>query len=340
MEVGGAGLDDFEFRQWFRRPTLMAANAMYLLASAGNYLSAVILALIMVHVVGPGAYLSYEAYYYMAVTSVCLFLVPPAIYAARHRGVSLSMRLRAPKLKPILLALISAPAAAVFLNLASYIWLGIIEALGGTLTGGGLAAPTNVNELIISILVVGVVPGVCEELLFRGAIMGAWERRGTKYAMIVSSLMFASMHGSFEALPIHIIMGIILAYVVVSSDSLCVGMVYHAAYNITLLLISYYIATQPAPEAVGSAAQEALPLISVVLDPSYWLALALPGGVLIISLIYFSSGDRVRALERVPVIDRTKMGWQELLVLMVAVISVSVLYVVSILEIFTSVSLS
>ena len=83
-----------------------------------------------------------------------------------------------------------------------------------------------------ALLLVGVVPAICEEVTFRGVVLGGLRRSGSRVlAMVGSALIF----GLFHINPYHVVsaalIGLLLAYVALESGSIVPGMVIHLVNN-------------------------------------------------------------------------------------------------------------
>ena len=93
-----------------------------------------------------------------------------------------------------------------------------------------------------------VLPGICEEILFRGFIFSAFitNSRGTALtkawkAIFWSALLFAIMHISPIRIPITFIGGIVLAFVFWRTRNLLVAMLAHILYNASGMLLPTFI---------------------------------------------------------------------------------------------------
>lgn len=330
-------LEQQQFKKWLRRPTLFIANGWYLLASSGQYLSAVMLAMAsaVLGVLGISVSESGLSSFFSAVYEIGFLALPVIIYAARHDGVGQSMRLNPPRFGTMLAASISAVAAIRMANYLTFWWMLLIQTLGGRLYPSNIDVPSNISELTSAILLVGVLPGICEELFFRGGLMGAWERRGTKLALVVTSALFAMLHGSIFGLPIQLIMGFVLGYVLILSDSLYVSMIYHTVYNSASLFFSYISQLTP---------------VETVIDPYVDMAgyIASTGGFFLLfvqtlimtaalacSLIFLTTIEmrHGRQIEKITRGDESKMTWQELLVLLSGLLTVGSMYFSDILTV-------
>jgi membrane protease YdiL (CAAX protease family) len=87
---------------------------------------------------------------------------------------------------------------------------------------------------------------VSEELIFRGFVFGALERRwGAIPAALASSLVFAVFHPPlFTMLPIFVV-GALLCYVYHRTGSLYWAMFFHFLFNLSSIVAQFW--TSPAP---------------------------------------------------------------------------------------------
>lgn len=165
--------------------------------------------------------------------------LPVILYAAFRRGAKKTMRFNKISVRMMLFAAVLAAVGMFMANYLTAWWLLLIEKLGGVPQESGISIPADSASLMLSILTVGIVPGVCEETLFRSGLMSAWERFGKKKALIVTSVLFALLHGTIAGLPNQIMMGLVLGYIVLLTDSVYAGMIYHAVHNSLTMLITY-----------------------------------------------------------------------------------------------------
>ncbi len=236
---------DFEedlYKKWFRRPTLFMACAWFLLAVAGRIvirvgLSELALLMKRLGLTDVRGYVTAatDALYQMGVLAL-----PVVWYAARHPGVDQSMRLGRPHPLTAVYALALAVGALPLATCLSGWWTLLLQSLGAALPEPA-AAPSTPAGLAHALLLSALLPGLCEELMFRGGIFGAWERRGAENALVVSALMFAALHGSVQGLPTQLVMGFALGYIVLRSGSVWVGAIVHCAFNAAVLVLGYLL---------------------------------------------------------------------------------------------------
>jgi sodium transport system permease protein len=98
-----------------------------------------------------------------------------------------------------------------------------------------LAAPGSMWTLL---LVVAVMPAVCEELAFRGFILSGLRHVGHKWtAIVASSIFFAATHPIFQQSLVAFVVGLVLAYVAIQSGSILPAVVFHITHNSLGLLV-------------------------------------------------------------------------------------------------------
>ena len=170
----------------------------------------------------------------------CLLIaLPAALYLLRTRPRATALRLRALPVSAGLCLVLAAAASMLAFNMLTVLWALLLDALSLPLVGSGVPTPGNTGELWLSLLVIGIAPALCEELLFRGLVLPSLERMGTRRAMLLSGLLFALMHGQITALPAHLLLGFILGFLLIGYGSLWAPMLFHAAYNGITMLFAY-----------------------------------------------------------------------------------------------------
>ena len=176
------------------RPTLIAASGFICLAVAGLWVST--LAEVALNVSGMALL---NAIYYLPFVGLPLFL-----YARRRPGLSESLRLNPlPGLSVLSLALLGLLSVYAASALTAAWGVGL-DALG-LRAPGATPMPRTERELALSILTMAAFPAVCEELLFRGFVLSAWESRGTGFAIAVTAVLFALLHGNLYGLPAYLL---------------------------------------------------------------------------------------------------------------------------------------
>jgi membrane protease YdiL (CAAX protease family) len=89
------------------------------------------------------------------------------------------------------------------------------------------------------ILAVAALAPIAEELLFRGALLRALQRKTTPgWAVFVSAVVFGLVHvigdpsvGSLIALPVIVLLGLVCGYQAVVTGDLCRPIMLHMGFN-------------------------------------------------------------------------------------------------------------
>lgn len=99
----------------------------------------------------------------------------------------------------------------------------------------------TVGGLIACILVVGVLAGLSEEMLFRGAMLRMMldSRMGKHLAVWIVAIIFSAFHMQFYGFFPRMILGLWLGYLLLWSGSLWVPIIAHALNNSTVVFFSF-----------------------------------------------------------------------------------------------------
>lgn len=98
---------------------------------------------------------------------------------------------------------------------------------------------TNVSEYIVLMLIIAFSAGLCEEVLFRGLIMRAYEKFGRKKAIIISAVMFAIFHFNIQNFMGPMILGLLFGYLVEYTGSIWAGVLCHFVNNGFSVTVTY-----------------------------------------------------------------------------------------------------
>lgn len=108
----------------------------------------------------------------------------------------------------------------------------------------------------VVLLVVAVMPALCEELFFRGLLFAGLSRHGAVVSVGASTVLFALLHGSVYRLLPTLLLGLLMGWARLVTRSIAPGMIVHALNNAIAVSILYF-----APRLTGSAIRgDSLPL--------------------------------------------------------------------------------
>ena len=103
-----------------------------------------------------------------------------------------------------------------------------VETVGGAINNVAPYAPYQVVLLFIS---GALVPAVCEEFLFRGAVASSLMPYGKGVAIVGSAVLFALMHQNPYQLFYTLVAGILLGYIYVKTGSILCSTILHLCNN-------------------------------------------------------------------------------------------------------------
>lgn len=101
------------------------------------------------------------------------------------------------------------------------------------------AGALDASLFLPCLLASGVLAPICEELFFRGYLMGVFTRYGRGRAIVSSALLFSLAHGVDMAFLPRALIGALLGAMTMRTGSLFAAMLVHGCYNIAIILINF-----------------------------------------------------------------------------------------------------
>ena len=229
------------------RPGRFEAGVLCLLASAGIWLERLFGGIVREALVFHFPSLPAEAVD-LILTAVFYFLflaAPVMLWSTGREEPSAGLRLSAPRPGHVLQAAAAGLLAVPMAQCVTILWMILLQRLGFDVSTES-PAPQDGQALLLTLISAALIGPFCEELLLRSVVVSAWERRGRRAAVIVSSLFFAALHGSLIEFPAAMLCGVLLALVVLWSGSVYNGMILHMVYNALAILLNARAAAGPA----------------------------------------------------------------------------------------------
>jgi sodium transport system permease protein len=139
--------------------------------------------------------------------------------------------------RPPLWALAAAPLLAVLLHPAISLLADAVQRLYPV--SEQVAKSLGAVEQLLSrapcwqaLLLIAVLPAVCEELAFRGFILSGFRHLGHKWrAIIYTAVFFGLTHQILQQSLVACLVGIVIGYLAVQSNSIFPGMLFHVVNN-------------------------------------------------------------------------------------------------------------
>jgi len=188
-----------------------------------------------------------------AVGEIGIILLPSVIFIIVLK-VDIKKNLRIKKIGAVnsliivVTMLFSIPISLV----ASYISVILVNLIFKNNIIADIPIPQNFPELLLSIIVIGFIAAVSEEIFFRGVLFSSVEKLGVKKSFIIISVLFALFHFNFEKAIGVFILSLIICYIVYRTNSVLAGILAHFTNNATVLIISF-ISVKLLPKDMNSA---------------------------------------------------------------------------------------
>jgi sodium transport system permease protein len=108
----------------------------------------------------------------------------------------------------------------------------------------GLGAVMEGAPVWLLILLLALLPAVCEELAFRGFVLNGLRRSGHKWgAILVTSALFGVVHMLLQQSLSAFLIGIVIGYVAVKTNSIWPAILFHFTHN-SLAVVSGFVTPQ------------------------------------------------------------------------------------------------
>ncbi len=99
---------------------------------------------------------------------------------------------------------------------------------------------TNISELVLNLIFVGILPALSEEFLIRGGVFSSMNKtQKCTRAIILSAFFFAILHGSVVQTAHQFIVGIVCAMLLLVGKSLWYPIILHAFNNCFAVVMTY-----------------------------------------------------------------------------------------------------
>jgi len=105
-----------------------------------------------------------------------------------------------------------------------------------------LVSGKTFKDLMLTLLVMAVLPAICEEVFFRGVVLNNLVKRnfGIHLSVWLSAVLFSAIHMEFLGFLSRVLIGAVLGYAFVYSKSLWLPIILHFLNN-AILVVAYFI---------------------------------------------------------------------------------------------------
>ncbi len=213
----------------------------------------------------------------MGISEVLLIAVPLMLVFLRRESISERFNLNLPSIGSFFSAVLLMMGANMWGNASSFIYVGLF----------GMPEQNDMAFLeeyfagvspVMALIVIALIPAVCEELLFRGYLFSSFKgKKGKVAAVIVTSILFSVIHFDMYKMAPLFIMALAFGYITAKTDSVVIPMIFHFINN-SMSVISFYASRGQDTETI---------IASVPKEMYFWYAVAAAGSGLV--LVYFGS---------------------------------------------------
>lgn len=175
------------------------------------------------------------------ITEFVLIALPALTYVILKKG-SIKRELRFNKLgfmNALLVTLIFVCGypVAVFAGVIGNLFVSFF----GKLIQSPIPLAENFSQYFVLLMIVAGSAGICEEILFRGLLMRGYEKLGKWPSIIFTAILFSVLHINIQNILGPLLLGIVLGYVVYTTNSIFAGMIGHFVNNAISVSISFVL---------------------------------------------------------------------------------------------------
>jgi len=222
------------------------------------------------------------AKYFQIVSQIGTFLIPTILFAFLDGGkvwTYLKLNIR-PLFMTAVFSVLAIFAAVPLINFLSEwnaqmslpsslkdieLWMKDAEDKAAVVTANFLNVTTP-GGFLINLLMIGVIPAIGEEFLFRGVLQKLFHQltKNIHVSVILAAFLFSAIHMQFYGFIPRFMMGVMLGYVFVWSGSLWVPILIHFTNNSAAVVVSFLQGSGSADstfDTVGTGSSALLPVI-------------------------------------------------------------------------------
>lgn len=107
----------------------------------------------------------------------------------------------------------------------------LFKAFGYGLKSNGTDDPNSIFACVIALIGTAIVPAICEEFAMRCCCVQLLRKYGKGFAVLSISIVFGLLHGNVIQFVFAFLVGLVLGYLTVKTDSVIPAMLVHALNN-------------------------------------------------------------------------------------------------------------
>ncbi len=164
-----------------------------------------------------------------------IMLIPSFLYVTlmKPEGIN-DMRFEVPSFLSVvrifIITICAIPFIGLINSLSTIFVENQVEGVMGLVTG---------NPLWLNVVLMALVPAVCEEYIFRGLIFHGYKKKNPFGAMLMSSLLFGLIHMNVNQFIYAFIMGIAFCLIVYATGTVMSSIIAHFIFNAFNVIMSH-----------------------------------------------------------------------------------------------------
>lgn len=165
-------------------------------------------------------------------TEVMIFAIPMLYAIYIKADIKNTFSLKLPKVRYILGGFVVWFGGYLIINITTQILLSLFPKGADVLQA--VNSSVMMDSLLVSLIVVALIPAICEEILFRGFLLGAFRGESKKskiWAIIMVGVLFGIMHLNFIRIVPTAMLGILFAYCTLATKSIWTSVFMHFLNN-------------------------------------------------------------------------------------------------------------
>lgn len=175
-----------------------------------------------------------------AVFSVIMFTIPFVIvFKVQNVRISGLIKLKKPKLSDILPYGLLGVGFCSISNITVAYMGGIFSQFGIKYHVDYGKKPEGLFGFMLTFIAVAIIPALVEEFACRGIILGSIRKYSDSFAVLASAIVFGILHGNFQQIPFAFLVGLILGYVTVKTNSIWTAVAIHCFNNAVSVIFDY-----------------------------------------------------------------------------------------------------
>ena len=172
----------------------------------------------------------------MAILPICLFSI---LLKKNAKQTFEFFSFRKITFVSILVSILLGICVFIFITYISSLWSGILGLFGYQSSTSTAEGNYSVANFFLSIFLVGVLPGFCEEVAHRGLVLGGMRKNGAIRAMVLCGLLFGLMHFNISQFGYAFVVGIFFCFITLLTKSIYPAMIMHFVNNTISVCIEF-----------------------------------------------------------------------------------------------------